>query len=279
MKRILLDLLNVPFFFYSKSAGLISRAYLPSPVNVILLSLYANKFNVNLEEAEKSIDEYHSIYKFFTRKLKEGTRTFSPNPSVVISPCDGVIRDYGEIKNRKLLQAKSFVYSLSSLVGEEIAPIFHNGLYITHYLRPGDYHRFHYPVGGTVEKILYFPGKIFPVNDTSEGRVPGLYTLNERVVVLISTDRGYVALAIVGASAVGEININIWKSLKTNLWLLGKELSLSPGVHVRKGDELGYFGMGSTIITLLEKGKLSEKVRYGEFIKTGTTIATIPRNG
>ena len=268
-----MNMLNLPFFLYSKAAGLIARASLPSPFNTLLLSLYVRKFGVNLDEMEKPLSEYRSMYEFFTRKLKPGTRNFSPNPRVICAPSDGVIRDFGKIKENKLIQAKRYYYTLSSLIGEKSAPIFHEGIFVTHYLRPGDYHRFHYPVGGIVEYAVYFPGKIFPVNPTAEKKIPGLYALNERVFILIKTPSGYVGSVIIGASAVGEINISFWKELKTNT-INGKKLVVEPNVRVKKGEEMGFFGMGSTIIILVEKGKFSSRLKEGEFVKAGSAVAS-----
>jgi phosphatidylserine decarboxylase len=136
MKDFTIDVLNLLFFTYSRAAGILSKIYLPSPVNEKLLSLYVKKFNVIIGDAEHELKDYHSLYDFFTRRLKEGIRNFSPNPRVVISPCDAVIRDTGSIKESKLIQAKKYTYSLASLIGAEFSPIFHNGLYVTHYLRP-----------------------------------------------------------------------------------------------------------------------------------------------
>ncbi len=269
-----MDLLNLPFFIYSRVIGNVAKTPIPSPLNKWFLNIYAKKFGVNLAEMEKEIEEYHSLYEFFTRKLKTGSRTFSPNPKIICAPSDGLIRDYGMIANRKLIQAKQFPYSLSSLIGEDSAPIFYRGLYVTHYLRPGDYHRFHYPINGIVEKAIYFPGKIFPVNPTAEKKIPGLYALNERVFILIKNEKyGYVGVVIIGASAVGEINIEFWNNLRTNSFN-GKQLAISPNKKVRKGKEMGFFGMGSSIITIVERGKFSPKIKEGTFVKTGTYIAS-----
>jgi len=275
----LIELASYLFHLYSKGASFFSRIYLPAPFNVLLLNLYAEKFGVNLDEAELPLERYHSLYSFFTRRLKEGVRTFSPNPLIISSPCDGVIRDSGRIEGGMLLQAKRHRYTLSELIGGENAEEFENGVYITHYLRPGDYHRFHYPVSGTVKKIIYYPGTIFPVNPSAEKKIPGLYALNERVVVIIESKYGKVALAIVGASAVGEIHINLLPSLVTNRLFGKRKLEFSLNERVRKGEELGFFGMGSTIISIAQNARVHRDIEEGMFVKTGSAIAVFNRSG
>ncbi len=274
-KKLKFDFLNLPFFMYSKAVGEFSRTYLPSPLNKIVLGAYAAKFGVNIDEVELPLEEYHSLYAFFTRKLKKGIRVFPDEIDVVSSPSDGIIRDFGDVREAQLIQAKKYFYTLSSLIGEEFSPFFHNGFFVTIYLRPGDYHRFHYPVTGTIKKFSYFPGKIFPVNPAADSKIPGLYTMNERVFVLVETASGKVGVVIVGASAVGEIHMTHWPELKTNRFKRRYPERISAEIKAKAGEEMGFFGMGSTIILLLEKGKLSSSVKEGNFVKAGTIIALL----
>ena len=268
---------NEIFRIYSKIIGKTSKKHLPFPLNTVILKKYATHFGVKLNEAEKPLSQYHSIYDFFTRRLKEGARTFPQDEKSILSPSDGIIKKFGQINTGKMIQAKGLYYLLNDLIGNENTSLFNDGFFVTHYLRPGDYHRYHSPVEGQLIKMIYFPGEIFPVNPTAASKIKNLFARNERVFYLIKNKHGYVGMVIVGATAVGSIILNHWPDLVTNSGhgkILSKECE-KDNILVRKGENIGFFGMGSTIISLLEKNitVLSLDLKEEKYVTAGTIIA------
>lgn len=268
---------NKIFRIYSKIIGNVSKKHLPTPLNTVILKKYSDHFGVKLDEIEKPLSEYHSVYDFFTRRLKKGARTFPQDNKSILAPSDGIIKKHGIINSGKMIQAKGLYYFLNDLIGKEDAPLFDDGFFVTHYLRPGDYHRYHAPINGQLIKMIYFPGEIFPVNPTATVRVQNLFARNERVFYLIKGKQGFVGLVIVGATAVGSIIINHWPDLITNSGsgkILTKEVEEN-NIYVKKGENIGMFGMGSTIISLIEKEKsvLSLELKEDEYVQTGSIIA------
>jgi phosphatidylserine decarboxylase len=199
--------------------------------------------------------QFHSFNDFFTRALKPGARTIASEKNVMISPVDGCISEIGVIKKDQLLQAKGAYFSTYDLCGGDsaLSHRFENGHFLTAYLSPKDYHRFHMPIKGTLQKMIYVPGQLFSVNSASVNTVPGLFARNERVICVFDTDIGTVALIAVGAMIVGSIAMRWHGIVKSphkrmlHIW----DYRDKP-LHFARGEEVGHFRLGSTVIILCE---------------------------
>ena len=252
--------------------------YLAESENRFLKRLLINSFiylyQPDLGEAiHSNVDNYNSYNDFFTRKLKK--RDIDKSEKTFISPVDGEIVDHGYIKDKNLIQAKRYEYSLEELLGEESVDKFNEGYFVTIYLAPTDYHRIHCPYEAVIMRSIHLGSSLFSVNKKAQETIPKLYIKNERSVLHLSSNIFDYALVSVGASVVGSI-VPFWGSQKTssrnNLireWNRGPDESES---SMKKGDELAHFKMGSTVILLFEDTKkldldsLNQKkrVKFGE---------------
>ena len=277
MFSLVLHLLRfLPKNLLSAVFGRFAALELPAVLNVSLLTWYAKRYRVNLEEAEKPLNEYPSLLKFFTRNLRSGIR---PIGEGVVSPVDGRISELGPIRNGELVQAKGIFYSLDQLLGSaDLAARYREGYFLTIYLAPGDYHHIHSPVDGDIGEFVALPGTLWPVNEGSVCQIPKLFCENERLISFVeSRDFGTVAVVKVGATNVGSIRLT-YDSFVTNrspatrtfsaLWskVLGRKVPPGPGVfhqvyrekkEVKKGERIATFELGSTVILLFEAGKFS----------------------
>ena len=211
------------------------------------------------EAANPDIASYPSFNEFFTRPLKAGARPFAS--ADYLCPVDGAISQFGRIERDQIFQAKGHTYSTTALVGgdRDLALWFHDGEFATLYLSPRDYHRIHMPCDGRLTRMIYIPGELFSVNPTTARGVPGLFARNERVVCVFENDEtGPFVLVLVGATIVGSM-ATVWHG-QINPPRPGtiKEWDYTPGqVTLKKGDEMGRFLLGSTVVMLFPKGRLS----------------------
>lgn len=195
---------------------------------------------------------YSSFNQFFTRALKPSTRPIAETG--IISPVDGQISQLGQLQEGLLLQAKSHWFQLEELVGKHprMTLLFKQGLFCTLYLSPRDYHRIHMPITGRLTDMIYIPGRLFSVNQTTTHVVPNLFARNERLICLFETPAGTMALILIGALFVGNLE-TVWTgpllpSPHPRYWSYAPE---NAPILVR-GAEMGRFNMGSTVIILLE---------------------------
>lgn len=272
MKYLLLKLL--PKNLVSRLLGKLADLELPSPFLGSLLQLYCNIYKVDLTEIKgASLKQYKSFNEFFTRSLKSEARPIDQTPDTVVSPVDGKIAECGPVRNGLLLQSKGIYYSLVDLIGAKHAELYTNGYFITLYLSPADYHRIHTPMAGTVKEFSYFSGNLWPVNELGVSSVGGLFALNERVVTLLDTDCGKVAMVKVGATVVGKIKLD-YAALTSNA---GHKTQLSlpvfPPKTYEKAAEIGRFQLGSTVILLFEPDRfLPQDQLKGKPIKMGQSL-------
>ena len=201
---------------------------------------------------------YDCFNSFFTRELTLEARPI--NAAKVVSPVDGSISQIGTLDNDKLIQAKGKTYSLSTLLANdaELANKFHAGSFATLYLSPKDYHRIHMPTDGTLEKMIYIPGKLFSVNKTTTENVDNLFARNERIVCVFNTELGKMAVIMVGAIFVGSME-TVWAGQITpsNNRVIQTDNYVNRKIVLEKGDEMGRFNMGSTVILLFERNKIN----------------------
>lgn len=215
---------------------------------------FVERYKVDMSEAANpDIASYRTFNEFFTRALKEDARPIAQARAVC--PVDGAISQLGPIADEQIFQAKGHSYSATALLGcdRKLARPFANGSFATIYLSPRDYHRIHMPCDGQLTRMIHVPGDLFSVNPTTARGVPGLFARNERVVCMFDTPLGRMALVLVGATIVGSM-ATVWhgvvnppRSGKIRNWLY-----TSGQVHLRQGEEMGRFLLGSTVVLLFE---------------------------
>ncbi len=219
---------------------------------------FVGRYGVNMAEAANpDIASYPSFNEFFTRPLKPGARPLAE--AGYLCPVDGAISQFGRIERDQIFQAKGHSYSTHALVGgdRDLAVQFQDGEFATLYLSPRDYHRIHMPCDGRLTRMIYIPGDLFSVNPVTARGVPGLFARNERVVCVFENDDGPFVLTLVGATIVGSM-ATVWHG-QVNPPRPGtiKEWDYAPGeVTLNKGDEMGRFLLGSTVVMLFPKGRL-----------------------
>jgi phosphatidylserine decarboxylase len=248
----------------SRAVGAATRLPLPGPVGRGVMVAFARHYRIDLTEYG-ALSGFKNFGEFFARPILADLRPVAPGKEVVVSPVDG------------LVQAKGIDYTAAALVGDErVGARLAGGRYATIYLSPRDYHRIHFPLGGRVLGWRYVPGKLWPVNPASVRTVPGLFTVNERLVTLLDSPLGLVAIVAVGATVVGRVRASFDPSVPvTNLAGAGAQSrDYAKPLPVTKGQELGAFEMGSTVILLFEPGRVDfapaiapgARVRVGEAI-------------
>jgi phosphatidylserine decarboxylase len=240
-----------------------------------IIRWFIGHYKVDMSEAANpDIRSYETFNQFFTRALKPGARPLAD--ADYICPVDGAISQFGSLDRDLILQAKSHNYSTRALVGgdAELAARFDHGSYATLYLAPKDYHRVHMPCAGRLTRMIYVPGTLFSVNPTTALGVPNLFARNERVVCVFESEHGPFVLTLVGATIVGSME-TVWHGI-INPKRPGavREWRYEPGQWVfAKGDEMGRFSLGSTVIMLFPQSyglafnpewKPERPVRLGE---------------
>ncbi|WP_432773468.1 archaetidylserine decarboxylase [Francisella salimarina] len=217
-----------------------------------LINLAIKKFKINIDEAKEiDINKYSSFNNFFIRELKDGLRPISSDKKVISSPADGVLSEFGNITNGSLIQAKGKTFTLKALIADSSTTNFTK--FATIYLSPKDYHRVHMPIDGKLTKMVYIPGKLFSVNQTTAKNVDNLFAKNERLVCYFNTEIGEVAVIFVGALLVagietvwhGKVAPSYYKDVQT--WDYNSD---NFNIEFKKGDTLGWFNFGSTVIIL-----------------------------
>jgi phosphatidylserine decarboxylase len=233
---------------------------LPRGLRRVMLSRFAAAYGIDVDEAEKPLEDYAGFDDFFTRRLKPGARPIAAEADALVSPADGVVVECGLAADGKLIQAKGTLFSLSELLcDEEAATRLTGGAYVITYLSPKDYHRVHSPVAGRVIGWRHVPGALFSVSAKSVAGEPGLFVRNERLVTLIEMAHGGLcAVVMVAAVGVGHVTASYDPEVATH-----HRQFLRAGVsHKRydqprpigRGEELGSFHLGSTTIAVFEPG-------------------------
>ena len=254
-----------------------------SPLKNIIIRLFIRHYQVDMAIAERETAEsYLSFNDFFTRALHHSSRPVDQSKTGIVSPVDGSVSQAGTIVDNQLVQAKGKLFSLEALLAndQDTSKFFSAGSFATIYLSPRDYHRIHMPVRGTLRKMTYVPGDLFSVNESTSKTVDRLFARNERLICLFDTEFGQMACILVGAIFVGGME-TVWQgeispsnSREIRSWDYQDSDSIK--LAYEKGDELGRFNMGSTVIMLFEKNKIrwNDIVNEGQQIKMGQLIAS-----
>ena len=220
---------------------------------------FVKRYRVDLSEAaDPDPASYKTFNDFFTRALRAEARPLAD--ADFLCPVDGAISQFGRIEGEQIFQAKGHQYSATALVGgdAQLAAGFADGAFATLYLSPRDYHRIHMPVDGRLTRMIHVPGELFSVNPATARGVPGLFARNERVVCVFEAEFGSFILVLVGATIVGSMatvwhgRVNPPRSGKIRDWPYdGQKILLT------KGEEMGRFLLGSTVVMLFPKDLLS----------------------
>jgi phosphatidylserine decarboxylase len=233
------------------------QAKLPWGLRQVSIWVFAKIYRIEIDLAEKSLSDYHSIGEFFARKIKLEKRPLGQ--SFFLHPADSVLLAQGELGEHQaefLFQVKENKNPLSVFLGPLLLSKEPNlfdqlkgGSYRVYYLCPTDYHRVHSPAQGRVKWVVYCPGDLYPVNACGLKKVPELYCVNERVHLCIETQLGLIIVTLVGATNVGSIGITCLSEVQQFL-KSGESKAWRIDHPINKGDELGWFGMGSSVVVL-----------------------------
>ncbi|WP_373777997.1 archaetidylserine decarboxylase [Glaesserella sp.] len=273
----------MPQFGLTRAAGWLAEQRWGA-VTHFIIKLFAKKYQVNLAEAEKTqASDYATFNEFFIRPLKENARPINQDPKALCLPADGRVSELGKIEENRLLQAKGHHFTLETLLANdlELAAKFKDGDFITTYLSPRDYHRVHMPCDATLRQMIYVPGELFSVNPFLAEHVPNLFARNERVICEFDTEFGPMVQILVGATITASMS-TVWagvvnpprsKEVVVYHYLAEGETS----VHLKKGEEMGAFRLGSTVVNLFPKGavKLEDYLVPHEPTRMGERLAEI----
>ena len=241
------------------------------------ITSFSKMFGVDLNNAiNPDPSSYKTFNEFFTRQLKPELRPLAK--TAITSPVDGTISQFGDIVDSSLVQAKGVTYTLESLVGgnKERAKRYEGGQFITIYLSPRDYHRIHMPCSGKLVEQTHIPGRLFSVAKHTVNTIKGIFARNERVIASFETEHGPMAMILVGAINVAAIE-TVWAGLITppkGETMTSKNYT-SKEISLEKGEEMGRFNMGSTVILLFAKDapKLSDSLKEDQSLKMGEALS------
>ena len=244
-----------------------------------LIERFIAKYGVDMSEALDSDPGHYATFNdFFTRALKPGMRPIAD--AALVSPVDGAISQFGDIRGEQVFQAKGHHYSATALVGGDsaLASRFTDGSFATLYLSPRDYHRIHMPCDGRLMRMIHVPGDLFSVNPATARGVPGLFARNERVVCVFEAAHGPFVLVLVGATIVGSM-ATVWHGVvnpprvgQVREWRYDDQR-----IALRRGEEMGRFLLGSTVVMLFPKPRLAFNAAWqpGGAVRLGEVMAPL----
>jgi len=270
----------LPRFWLTSLVYRLTRVNTPV-IKDFLISRFVRLYKVAVDEVELSVpDDFATFNDFFIRELKAGARPIESDPHAVVSPVDGIVSAAGRINGNSIFQAKGLDYTLEDLLATDLqeARSYIDGSFATIYLAPFNYHRVHSPFDGEIVAARYVPGDLFSVNAATAAYVPGLFRRNERLVLHFKTALGPAVLVFVGALNVGSISTP-WSGEirpRKNGVVAMIELDNAPR-EIKRGDLLGWFNMGSTIIVLMPQGSThwTTDLQSGKTVQMGTAMSTV----
>ena len=263
---------RIPRRIATRFVGRISKIRNPlvSRPAIAMWRLFGGDFE--LHEARRQ--KFASMHELFTRELRPGLRPQVSDANVVTSPCDAIVGEFGTVENGRAYQAKGFPYSLGDLLGDTSAmQHFEGGVYVTLRLKSNMYHRFHAPCDGTIEGVNYISGDTWNVNPIALKRIENLYCRNERAVIRIRNayDNARIALVPVAAILVASIRLKFLREPFSLKYRGPNQMDCHEAVA--KGDELGWFEHGSTIIAFAPPGyRISDALVSGQRIRLGSAL-------
>ena len=278
--RIAAEILHwFPKQAFSRGVGWASRLPVPRALREPIYRGFSWRFGVDLDEVDRPLSEFGRFDEFFCRPLPDGARPLAEGDDVLVSPCDGVLSGLGLATDGLCIHAKGQEYTVAGLLADEVmAQRYIGGQFATIYLAPHNYHRVHSPLTGQVTGYRHIPGARYPVNPLSVRTVPRLFMRNERFTTYLRSAGGDVALVMVAATGVGHITVSYEPQLATpaggpdrgaSTYERGQEKSLE------KGEELGMFHLGSTVILLFEPGRARIDLPAGTPVRLGQQIGQV----
>ena len=266
---------RIPRRLATQFIGWLSRIEQPL-VRDLSIGVWRLFADLDLRDAKKA--RFRSLHDCFIRELKDGARPIDARSDILVSPCDAIVGACGTIAGTDLYQAKGFSYSLEDLLGEpDLVAAHRNGRYVTLRLTSSMYHRFHAPCDCSVDRVIYVSGDTWNVNPIALKRIERLFCKNERAIVPLKLPAGGqpVTLVAVAAILVASIRLHCLDAV-LNLQHRGPNV-LRCAAQFRKGEELGWFEHGSTIIVFAPEGfSLYEDVREGAAIRVGEPLLRLP---
>jgi phosphatidylserine decarboxylase len=265
---------RIPRHLATQFSGWLSKVEHPliRDLSIAIWRLFAN---VDLSEAKKT--RFESLHDCFIRELKDGARPIDDRPEILVSPCDAIVGSFGRVDGYQLYQAKGFPYTLEELLCDKVlAETYRNGRYVTLRLTSSMYHRFHAPHDGRVDQVTYISGDTWNVNPIALKRIERLFCKNERAILRMSLQDGNtVTLVAVAAILVASIRVHCLGAL-VDVARQGPNAFVCD-THYRKGDELGWFQHGSTIILFAPDGfTFCDGIREGTTIRVGQPLMWLP---
>lgn len=245
----------VPKNWLSRFVGWSVRRRWPFGFHEIIRNAFIKHFKVDVSESEHPIEDYPTLGEFFIRRLRPGARPLGN--STLISPVDGMLTQRGVFANHSdssLTQIKGIQYSLVKLMGDgwDATP-YAGGSFLTIYLAPWNYHRIHSPISGRVLHVRHIAGALWPVNRWSVENISDLFVRNDRILVEMESENGRLLVAMVGATNVGRITVPFCPQFLGNSGVTGiRDWNPSNELKLAKGDDLGCFEMGSTVVLVLD---------------------------
>lgn len=252
----------------SRLFGKFAKTQFSPSIQRVINALYVRIFGIDMSEFAPS-SSYPSLNALFTRPL-QAPREINPSHNALIAPCDSLITQLGSSCDKCALQIKGMSYSVEELLGQKLDRELE---YINFYLSPRDYHRYHAPCDMEVYEVRYFGGELLAVNLPSLRKNNNVFVRNERVVVVAKTPQDkWVYFVAVGALNVGSMVMHFEERVKTNAKGQNICYSYRTPIRIKKGEELGYFEMGSTIVLFMEQMQshleLDERVKFAQDIGT-----------
>lgn len=278
---IIISLLSIiPKNATARFMGYSARIKLPRFLHKLLIRSFIWKYGVNMEESISRIEDFHTLSDFFLRRLKEGVHKVDNNPENWISPVDGTIHHFGNIEKGKFRQSESKYGSVKELLGphdDAFAPQrYESGSYMIIYLSPKDYHRVHTHQEGILRQIRYMPGRLWPVFPAATRNIDSLFDRNERMLFELESSDSTTVLAMIGAFGVGRMGSS-FVDIETNA--KGPQRDFTASETIKRGTEMGYFALGSTVILLWPEQNLHWMVQKGNPIRMGECIASRTQSG
>ncbi len=248
---------------FSAFMGFFASKKVPKWMLNPVLKKYVKHYHIDMGQFEGEIGDFASFTDFFTRKLKPNARQFQGR---LLSPADSIVTDFGKVSSDMIIEVKGMACKLSTFLKKILNINFKS--FAIFYLSPADYHRFHAPFDMQIEKIIYVPGDLYSVNPKNVDKYDTLFCDNRKIVLYGNSEFGKFAMVLVGALVVGKIILNFGtKKLTKSI----DEEHIS--VNFKKGEELGAFELGSTVILLTEKDILDKiNISKGEHVHVGQNL-------
>ncbi len=261
----------------SRAFGKFASFKFPSIIQMGVNWTYVKTMSVDLSNFHP-LSHYKSLNELFTRELLY-KREMPKDPKIIVSPADSLISELGDLNQDVALQIKGFEYSVKELLTEHIdkenVQKVEGGKFINFYLSPRDYHRYHVPIDMRVSRVIHVPGFLYPVNFTYLNKINSLFVKNERVILECFDNTGRMFfIVLVGALNVGKMTLSFEPSIETNTKTGELNVYEYNNLTLKRGDELGMFKMGSTVVMIFEKDSVLLKSEVGKKVRFGEEVAT-----